>query len=234
MKGKLSALFINFLLCAIIVFTASVGYSGAKIARVSADYKKVYYQTTKNLDGVCLTFNVYERTDNVNKILSILNDYGQTATFFLGGSWADDNVDCVRNIFARGHEIGSHGYFHKSHDKMSYKENLHEIEPSVRLLNAVLLTQIKLFAPPSGAYNDATLLACEELNLDVIMWSRDTIDWRDKDANLIYTRATKNLVGGEIILMHPTDATTIALEKILKYLSDNGLKTYTVSQCIGE
>lgn len=234
MKGKFFALFTNFLLCAILIFTATVGYDGAKIMRVSAEYKKVYYQAEKNRDGVCLTFNVYERTDNVNKILDILKRYGQTATFFLGGAWADDNVDCVRKIYAEGHEIGSHGYFHKSHDKMSYKENLHEIEPSVRLLNAILLTEIKLFAPPSGAYNDATLLACDELNLDVIMWSRDTIDWRDKDVNLIFKRATKNLEGGEIILMHPTDATIIALDQILKFLSDNGLKTYTVSQCIGE
>ena len=66
------------------------------------------------------------------------------------------------------------------------------------------------------------------------MWSRDTIDWRDHDENLIITRATKNLKKGEFVLMHPTDCTVTALPKILTYIRDNGLTAVTVSQNLGE
>ena len=66
------------------------------------------------------------------------------------------------------------------------------------------------------------------------MWSRDTIDWRDKDENLIYTRATDELKAGEFILMHPKDVTVKTLPKILNYIRENGLKTETVSQILGE
>ena len=68
----------------------------------------------------------------------------------------------------------------------------------------------------------------------VIMWSRDTIDWRDKDVNVIVNRATQNLKNGEFILMHPKDVTVEALPKILTYIRENGLKTAAVSHNLGE
>ena len=70
--------------------------------------------------------------------------------------------------------------------------------------------------------------------MKVIMWSRDTIDWRDKDVNIVVERATKKLTAGEFILMHPKDWTVKALPEILNYIRENGLKTATVSQCLGE
>ena len=73
-----------------------------------------------------------------------------------------------------------------------------------------------------------------EISKAVLMWSRDTIDWRDKDAGVIYSRATENLGKGEFVLMHPTDCTVTALPKILTYIRDNGLSAVTVSQNLGE
>ena len=68
------------------------------------------------------------------------------------------------------------------------------------------------------------------------MWTegRDTIDWRDKDENLIYSRAIKNCKGGDFVLMHPTEATANALEKIIQTLQDKGFKLCTVSENLGE
>lgn len=68
----------------------------------------------------------------------------------------------------------------------------------------------------------------------VIMWSKDTIDWRDHDENVVYKRATENVEGGELILMHPKEHTLKALPRILSYYEKEGLKTVTVSQNIGE
>jgi len=64
------------------------------------------------------------------------------------------------------------------------------------------------------------------------MWSKDTIDWRDKDANLVFSRATKNIEGGDLILMHPTEHTLKALPLILEYYSINGYTATTVSECL--
>ena len=62
------------------------------------------------------------------------------------------------------------------------------------------------------------------------MWTKDTIDWRDSDIDIIYNRATNNLSSGDFILMHPKESTLKALDKILKYINEKKLKAITVSQ----
>ncbi len=233
MKSKLITVITNVFLVAVVAAVSLVGYFGGNAVAVSKENSNLFYKAEDG-SGVSLMFNVYEHTENVYKILDVLDEYGAKSTFFIGGSWADDNVDCVREIYKRGHEIASHGYFHKDHSRMSVDANLEEIRPSVKLLNMICGTEVKLFAPPSGAFCEATVNACISMDLRVIMWSRDTIDWRDKDVNLIYSRATKNLVKGEFVLMHPTDCTVEALPKILSYIRDNGLTAVTVSQNLGE
>lgn len=231
MKNRIISVIVNLVLCTIVACVCVVGFSGGAAEQVASGGESVYYRA-ENAKGVSLMFNVYESTENVYKLLDILDEYSAKATFFMGGCWADDNIDCVREVAKRGHEVGSHGYFHKDHSKMNYSDNLAEIRPSVKLLNAMLGYEITLFAPPSGAYCQATVTAAEALNLKTIMWSRDTIDWRDDDVNLIVSRATKNLANGEFILMHPKDVTVKALPTILEYMKNNSLNAVTISQNI--
>lgn len=234
MKSKLITIAVNVFLCAIIAATCIVGFAGGRAVEVSGDNSDIYYRAEEEPQGVSVMFNVYQNTSNVYKILDILDEHQAKATFFLGGSWADDNVDCVREIYSRGHAVGSHAYFHKDHSSMNYRQNFDEIKPSIQLLEAILGTDISLFAPPSGAFNDNTLSVCATLGLKCIMWSRDTIDWRDNDKQLIYKRATEGLVTGEFILMHPMDVSVSALPDILDYMAANGLKAVTVPQNLGE
>ena len=67
-----------------------------------------------------------------------------------------------------------------------------------------------------------------------IMWTKDTVDWRDKSSKTVYNRATKNITGGDIVLMHPKEHTLVALPDILDYYNSQGLSVVTVSECIGE
>lgn len=234
MKGKLFTVFTNLTLLIVITGVSLIGFYSGNAQAVIYENTNLYYGGNEESSAVGLTFNVYESTENVLAILDILDENEAKATFFIGGSWADDNVDCVREIYKRGHELGSHGYFHKDHSKMSYDANLEEIRPSVKLLEMICGQKITLFAPPSGAFCENTLSACAFLNMKVIMWSRDTIDWRDKEEDKIYSRATDGLKAGEFILMHPKDVTVNTLPKILNYIRENGLKTETVSQLLGE
>ncbi|MCI8368714.1 MAG: polysaccharide deacetylase family protein [Clostridia bacterium] len=233
MKNKIISVIVNIALCAIIASISIVGFVGGEAAEVTSDGENLYYKSEAG-KGVSLMFNVYQNTRNVEAIMDILDEYSAKATFFLGGCWADDNIDCVRQIAERGHEVASHGYFHKDHSKMTYEQNLAEIRPSVKLVNAILGKEITLFAPPSGAFNDSTVTAAASLGLKTIMWSRDTIDWRDGDVALITSRATKNLQTGEFVLMHPMDVTVKALPQILGYIRENGLTAVTVSYNLGE
>jgi len=234
LKGKLFTILTNLTLLIVITGVSLIGYYSGNAQAVIYENTNLYYGGNEESGAVGLTFNVYESTENVMSILDILDENEAKATFFIGGSWADDNVDCVREIFKRGHELGSHGYFHKDHSKMSYDANLEEIRPSVKLLEMICGQKIELFAPPSGAFCENTLSACAHLDMKVIMWSKDTIDWRDNSEDLVYSRATDGLKAGDFILMHPKDVTVKTLPKILNYIRENGLKTDTVSHILGE
>jgi peptidoglycan/xylan/chitin deacetylase (PgdA/CDA1 family) len=65
------------------------------------------------------------------------------------------------------------------------------------------------------------------------MWTRDTIDWRDQNADLIYQRVIKNASGGDLVLMHPTAKTLEALPRIIDELKSLNLNITTASQTIG-
>lgn len=190
----------------------------------------VYRSGTPTANAVSLMFNVYWGTEQVYQILDILANHNAKATFFIGGCWADDNVECLKEIKKNGHEIGNHGYFHKDHSKISALQNEREIADCNRLIELAIGQKPTLFAPPSGAYNNATLTACQTLNMKTILWSKDTIDWRDKDAKLIYTRATKNIKAGDFVLMHPMEKTVEALGNILTYYENAGLTLVSVSE----
>ena len=90
-----------------------------------------------------------------------------------------------------------------------------------------------LFSPPGGSYNNHTTKAATSLGYKTIMWTRDTIDWRDKNSQLIFNRATTNMCGGDLILAHPTECTAMALQGIIDHAKATGLKLTTVSETLG-
>ena len=190
------------------------------------------YNGNRQKNNVSLMFNVYENTGVVNDIITLLDQKGVKATFFIGGRWADDNAATLERIVKSGHELGNHGYFHKDHKKLSYDDNYQEISLTGEMVSALCGAKLNLFAPPSGSFSQTTLKAAYDLGYKVIMWSKDTIDWRDKDAIKIYNRATKDLTGGDLVLMHPKKHTLEILPTIIDYYLSVGFDVVTVSENI--
>ena len=226
MKKKNFSWLINLCLAFLLFLVGSVCLYPEK-STLSTGKSQVYRRGTK---GISLMFNVYQNTEDLLSILEVLDSYSAKATFFLGGCWADDNEQTVIEIRKRGHEIGNHGYFHLDHASLSYQRNYEEIVACNRYLEAVLKEKVTLFAPPSGAYNEKTIQASVDVGMKVILWSKDTLDWRDHDVNVIYTRATKNIDRGDFVLMHPTKETANALKKILSFYSQEAFSVVTVTE----
>lgn len=201
---------------------------------VSTTVSGVYYNGDKGGNNISLMINVYWGTEYLQSMLDTLKEKGVKTTFFIGGTWAVQESELLQKIFNDGHEIGNHGYHHKDHDKISEEENINQIKNTHTIVKELLGIDMNLFAPPSGAYNKTTVSAASGLGYKTIMWTRDTIDWRDHDQNLIYNRAIKNASGGDLVLMHPTEATAKALPKIIDSLHEKGLKITTVSENIGQ
>ena len=224
------------LLCAILSNTAIVALIAVlffvcnPLPSSVAAYSPIY-SGDKEYGSVALMFNVYEGSDNVEKILKILENNRITCTFFVGGVWAEKNIPLLKKMAERA-EIGNHGYLHLDHKELSARRNLEEIMLCHNLVKTTCGITMNLFAPPSGAFNDDTIACATNLGYQVIMWSRDTIDWRDQDTELIYERATNKLSNGELVLMHPTRCTALALPRILDYCIENNLNVVPVSDNI--
>lgn len=222
----------NVVLCALLLSVGTLCFAPTETTAATDGEQEIYRFGNENKGGVSLMFNVYGGAEEVAEILATLKKYDAKATFFIGGCWADDNVETLRSIAEEGHELGNHGYFHKDHASLSVKDNEKEIDSCNRFVELATGKKPTLFAPPSGAYGRAMLTACKTLQMRTVLWSKDTIDWRDKKPSLIYSRATKNVRAGDLILMHPTPATVSALEDIICYYHSQSLSLITVSENI--
>ncbi len=228
---KFRHVYSNIFIC--ISFAVLIGLtflSGSASVFSSTNKLVPIYCGDKNSNNVTLMINVYWGTEYLDKMLTTLKKLDVQTTFFVGGMWAQKENGMLNRIKEDGHEIANHGYFHKDHDKISAERNREEISMTEQVIEKTCGVKTKLFMPPSGAFNQTTLKVAGELGYKTIMWSKDTIDWRDKNPTLIYNRATQNIAGGDLILMHPTLATSEVLEDIIVSLKRGGWNLVTVSK----
>ncbi|MBE5756067.1 MAG: polysaccharide deacetylase [Clostridiales bacterium] len=199
----------------------------------NSEFNGAIYAGDKASNNVSLMVNVYWGNEHLEKMLDIFKKHGIKTTFFVGGTWASENEKLLRRIFDNGHEIASHGFKHKDQGKLSYTDNLTEIQVCHEIVKTKLGLEMELFAPPSGSYNSNTIKAAEFLGYKTIMWTKDTIDWRDHDTKVIYNRAVTNMSGGDLVLMHPTKNTAEALESIIEYAKNHNFNLVSVSKTLG-
>ena len=219
----------NIVICATIAVLVAVSF---RQVEPKAEARVEPYYSGRSDTKISLMINVYWGTEYIEPMLEILDRYHAKTTFFVGWSWAVGNAETLKRIYAAGHEIGNHGYYHKDHSKIDAAYNKKEISEAHSAVKDILGLDMTLFAPPSGAFGDDTLSVAMDLGYRTVMWTRDTVDWRDHDAELIYKRAVKNVKGGDLILMHPTECTVKALERIIIEASNRGLKVGTVSEVL--
>lgn len=232
-RKVLKAVLPNLLIVIIIatVFTIGLSYQTAYPIYGGKSVSAIYRGNVENKNA-SLMFNCYEGADVIDGIINVLNEKNAKATFFMGGCFADDNAETLNKIVENGHEIANHGYFHKDHKSLNYEQNYMEILNTQKVIEGLCGVKTILFAPPSGAFSDKTLDSASDLGYKIIMWSSDTIDWRDSDQDLIFSRATKKAENGELILMHPKKHTLKVLPKIIDFYQNNGFSLVTVSENI--
>ena len=133
------------------------------------------------------------------KLLDVLKEKGVKATFFMIGSQAEECPELVKRVAAEGHQIGIHTYSHVDLSCLTQEEQKEEIEKSIAAIeSAIGTTELKL-RPPFGKIS-GSLEAW--LDMPLILWSLDTVDWKGTDAAQIIREAVRDVRDGDIILMH--------------------------------
>lgn len=223
-------IFVNIVSNIIIIAMIFGLYIACVPTNFTTAFKPIYRVDTAE-NNVAIMVNVYQGSEYVEEMIEIMDRYNATCTFFVGGIWVSKNHTLLKKM-AEVAEIGNHGYLHRDHARLNEKQNREEILLCEKQVEEATGIKTNLFAPPSGSIGETMLMVCEKLEYKVIMWSKDTIDWRDKDYQLILNRATNEVKGGDMILMHPTEQTVKALPLILEKYKQKKLNTVTVSELL--
>ncbi len=137
-------------------------------------------------------------------------------------------------LLEEGHEIGNHAYSHPDMSKLTMERINEELDRTNKAIEAALEVTPKWFAPPSGSHNQVVVDRAAHYGMKTVMWSVDTIDWRNPPVNDMVERVTNKLHPGAMVLMHPTEVTSAGLEQMILNSKEKGYKIGTVSELLSE
>ncbi len=100
---------------------------------------------------------------NTNRILDLLDRHGVKATFFVLGWVGKRHPQLVREIHARGHEIGSHSFRHRLVYEQSPDEFRGDLIESRDVLEAEIQAPVTAYRAPSFSITNRSLWALEIL-----------------------------------------------------------------------
>lgn len=210
-----------------------LGGAGVFLPRAEPALAEPYRAGSAESDTVSLAINVDWGEEYLPDMLNILAENDICITFFLTGRWCENNPDLARTIAGAGHEIGNHGYSHKSPNNSSIEQIKEEISRTEQAVEQATGIKTRLYAPPSGEEREHVLQAAEQAGYHTILWSIDTIDWQKPDAGTIVRRVQSKLQGGAIILAHPTACMLAALPLVIEEVQAEGYTFVPVSENLG-
>ncbi len=98
------------------------------------------------------------------RILNILDETHNKATFFVVGDIAEKFPDLVREIVRRGHEVGSHGYRHNLVYDYTEAQFETDLGNSVRLLEKITGRKVLGYRAPSWSLGEKTPWAWDAMH----------------------------------------------------------------------
>ena len=220
----------NILFCGIILIIIAAivwGLFGGIHRRL--DRSAISVQIDWQKPVVALTFDDDPHSEYTPQILDILYEQQVPATFFLVGENLSENKLLVQEIAASGHEIGSHTFSHPDLTTLDSYAIQNEIEQTKEALKKILPEySMKFVRPPYGRYNAEVENAIQE---PLMLWTIDSGDWENPDADSICKTVVSNIQDGDIIVFHDDNEQTVeAIEKFILDIKDRGFQFATVSQ----
>jgi probable sporulation protein (polysaccharide deacetylase family) len=244
------------------IWKAIPGYNGLEV-NVKASYKKmkagggfdvnkiVYKEVSPNvhledLDPqpifrgnpqkpmVAFLINVAWGNEYIPGILKVLNKHQTRATFFFDGSWVKKNPELAKMILEEGHEIGNHAYSHPDLQQRSEAETIEELKKTNDVIKENLGVKPRWFGPPSGSFNQVTVNVTNQLSMNTILWTVDTVDWKKPATLEMVSRVVSKVENGSMVLMHPTKPVAEGLGAMITNIKGKGYKLGTVSDLMSE
>lgn len=190
------------------------------------------YRGHPEKDMVALLINVSWGTEYIPPILETLKKHDVQATFFIEGKWAKEETEYVEMIQDEGHLIGNHAYNHPDMQRLSTTDIREQIEQTNEIIRAITNEEPKWFAPPSGSFNMSVVEEATALEMETILWTVDTIDWKNPSVQVMHDRVMNNIHNGATILMHPTEVIAKGLDPLIESIKNEEFRIGTIEQLL--
>lgn len=232
--GWLAAHAVSLLSFALLL-TISAAYVGAlpdTVSVVSGKRELPIYCVNRDDNKISISFDAAWGGDKTLGILDLLDEYNIKTTFFLVDIWTQKYPELVKEIVARGHEIGNHSTSHPQMSKLNETQIAKELNTQADNVLAIAGVRPVLFRPPYGDYNNRVITTARAQGFEPIQWSVDSLDWKNRGAQEIINRATK-VKSGDIVLFHNDSQYILdALPAVLKYYAENGYSVVPISEIL--
>ncbi|MCT8139865.1 polysaccharide deacetylase family protein [Anaerobacillus sp. CMMVII] len=192
------------------------------------------YRGNPEKQMVTFLVNVAWGNEYLPSMLKIMKAHNVKSTFFLDGSWTKKNPTLAKMIIDEGHEIGNHAYSHPDMKKLSNSSITEEIRKTNEVIKATLDVTPTWFAPPSGSYRQDVVDIARSMDMYTILWTVDTVDWRNPEPTAMAGRVLQKVEPGAMILMHPTASSVGGLEQLITGLKAKGYQINTVTNLLSE
>jgi peptidoglycan-N-acetylglucosamine deacetylase len=190
-------------------------------------------------DLIALTFDDGPHAEGTPAVLDQLARHGASATFFLVGEQVALRPALAREIVDAGHEVAVHGYRHSLLLRRSVRELAGDLDRAVAVIAEATGKAPALYRPPYGVFSSGGLAHVRHRGWRPLLWSTWGRDWeRRATAQSIARRATKGLRGGDVVLLHDSDAyssedswrrTAAALPSVLEAVAALGVPASSVT-----
>lgn len=212
--------------------TAYIATSCLSQVKIKKREVKLNVSPQGNIDSkkpmVALTFDDGPNPISTPMILDVLEKYNVHATFFDLGNLMKKYPSVVQREAKLG-EVGTHTYSHQNFNTLSVNAITEDLRLSREAFQSVLGYEPILLRPPYGNAN-ATVRAL--VDMPIILWDVDTLDWKYRNKDLILNEIDKyGNLDGKIILMHSIYTSTAeAVEILVPDLLDQGYQIVSVSE----
>lgn len=233
-RRKLAILFSCLLIGAISLVVATTT-ADQVVATVSEPREiPIYYVDTD--EKVCaLSFDAAWGNEQTNTLLDILDEYEIKSTFFLVKQWVDQYPDDVKEIAARGHDVGNHSATHPHMASLTSDEQIKEIGDCNAAVEELTGSRPTLFRAPYGEYDNKLVQNLRDNDMYCVQWNIDSLDWKDPSPGEMVKRIREKLCPGSIILMHNgAKNTPEALPQIIEMIQGEGYTIVPISAILPE
>lgn len=166
-------------------------------------------------------------------ILDLLEQYGGRSTFFVTGPQILERSATIIRAFNMGNEIANHSWSHRHLPLLTDEEIIYEIQRTSNAIISITGESPPIHRPPFGMSDERVVNILGDMGYAIVKWTLDPIDWRYRDADIVYNTIMNQVESGSIILVHDTRPTTAeAMERVIPRLIEEGFQLVTVSELL--